>query len=71
MEYVKKKFAALALCALLCMAFTARSASENDIITPDADKLFYGELVYNTVLTDNGGAQTTYPTVYTVERKND
>lgn len=71
MKYVMKKFAALALCTLLCIAFAARSASENDSISPNADKLFYGKLVYNTVSTENGGAETTYPTVYTLERKND
>ena len=71
MKHTAKKIAALALCVLLCMAFTACSAPASDIVTPDADKLFYGELVYNTVLTDNNGAQTTYPTIYTIERKND
>ena len=71
MKHAAKKIVVLALVALVCTAFTACSAPASDIVAPDADKLFYGELVYNTILTDNSGAQTTYPTTYTVERKND
>ena len=72
MKQLRKIVSVLALLVLLVAAMTACGVSSGDILSPDAEKLFLGTAVYETVLTNSStGAQTVYPTTFTLRRVGD